>query len=72
MISITKEQRSLLEKYINNLDELLSMDDDEELLLAIDDAIIDTLDPNNHYFPNKDGIKMEKIYDQLWIQGLTP
>lgn len=66
MTSITKEQRSILEKYINNLDELLSLEDDEELLLAIDDAIVGTLDPDNYYFPNEDGIRMQRIYDEIF------
>ena len=61
---ITEKQKNFLEKYISNLDALLSSDDVNDLLLEIDDAIVDTFDDDGN--PNEIGIQLQTIYDELF------
>lgn len=64
---VTAEQEKILKKYIKNLDEVLSSDDINDLLLEIDDAIVDTFDANGN--PSEDGIKLQNIYDDLYANN---
>ena len=66
-MKVTAEQKKFLEKYIKNLDEVLSSDDINDLLLEIDDAIVDTFDANGK--PSEDGIKLQDIYDDLYANN---
>ena len=61
---IKEEQISLLEKYVENLNDVLSSDDVNDLLLAIDDAIIDTFDADSN--PSSIGIELQNIYDDIY------
>ena len=63
-MTITKEQKDYLSKYIKNLDKVLLSDDIEDLLLEIDNAIVDTFDANGN--PNDVGIKLQNIYDDIY------
>jgi hypothetical protein len=63
-MAITAEQKKFLKKYISELDEILKMDDVNELLLAIDNAILDTFDGNGN--PNADGIELQNIFNDIY------
>lgn len=63
-MAITAEQKQLLSKYINDLDNILLSDDVNDLLLAIDDAILDTFDSNGN--PSADGIELQNIYNDIY------
>ena len=61
---ITAEQKKFLAEYITNLDEVISSDDVNDLLLEIDDVIIRTFDAKGN--PSKEGIELQKIYDEIY------
>lgn len=63
-MKITEEQRTFLNSFIANLDEILLSGDSDELLLEIDSAIVRTFDADGT--PNKDGIKLQTIYDDIY------
>ncbi len=64
-IKITNEQKEYIDKYIDNLDALLEEDEINEVLLAIDDAIISTFDKDG--YPDEVGNKLQRIYDELYL-----
>ena len=64
-IKITQEQKVYINKYIENLDELLKEGEINEVLIAIDDAIISTFDKDG--YPDKTGNKLQAIYDELYL-----
>jgi len=68
MINITTEQKQFIGNYIDNLAELLDKGDVNELLSAIDDEIINNILGNNDE-PDETGIKLQKIYDQIYNQN---
>ena len=55
-IKITQEQKVYINKYIENLDELLKEGEINEVLIAIDDAIISTFDKDG--YPDETGNKL--------------
>ena len=59
-IKITRKQKEYIDKYIDNLDELLEEDDITEVLYAIDDAIISTAEVCNN---------LQRIYDDLSLEN---
>lgn len=61
---IKVEQIEVLKQYIENIEDLIAGDDVQELLDAIDDIIVDNILGNNDE-PNEEGIKLQKIYDQI-------
>lgn len=63
-MAITAEQKKFLGKYISNLDDVLKSDDVNDLLLAIDDAILDTFDAKGN--PSEIGIELQNIYDDIY------
>ena len=63
-MAITENQKNYLSKFIKNLDEVLSSNDIEDLLLAIDDAIVDTFDADGN--PSSAGIELQNIYDDIY------
>lgn len=67
-MNVTEEQIDILTRYIENLDELLVGDDVQELLDAIDDIIVDNILGNNEE-PDKEGILLQRIYDQIYNQN---
>jgi hypothetical protein len=64
MIKVTDEQKKALKNHIDNLEVLIESDDVNELLLAIDDAIIANMDEDDE--PDASGIELQKIYDQIY------
>ena len=68
MVIITDEQIKKLRPYIENLDDLIAKEDDEELLLALDEVIVDNIIANNDE-PDAEGIKLQLIYDQIFNQN---
>jgi hypothetical protein len=66
-MKITTEQKKILENYINDLGQILSSDDINDLLLEIDDAIVGTFDVDGN--PNEDGIKLQNIYDDIYANN---
>jgi len=62
---ITEEQKSFFKNHIENLDELLSSDDVNDVLLAIDDAIVDNILENDEE-PDEVGIKLQRLYDEIY------
>ena len=67
-MNITNEQVKILKEYIPNIEELIAEDDIGVVLDAIDDVIISNILSNNDE-PNADGIKLQRIYDQIFVQN---
>lgn len=67
MLNITEEQISKLKKYFN-IDEYTSNDNIDGLLMALDDVITDVGFDEN-YELNKEGLKLQMIYDQIYNQN---
>lgn len=68
MIKVTEEQRQVLKKYIEDIDTLIGEDNVQILLDAIDDEIVSNILENDDE-PSEDGIKLQKIYDQIYNQN---
>lgn len=67
-IEITEEQKAYLRENSVDISGALQNDDLGELLLAIDDAIVDNIvDHNNE--PDEIGIKLQRIYGQIYNQN---
>lgn len=66
-IIITENQIEYLEDFINNLDELLMAGEVNDLLIAIDDAIIDTFDEEG--YPDEKGNQLQRIYDEIYLMN---
>ena len=67
-MNITNEQVKILKEYIPSIEELIAEDDIGVVLDAIDDVIISNILSNNDE-PNADGIKLQRIYDQIFAQN---
>ena len=67
MLNITEEQISELKKYFDT-DEYTSNDNIDGLLMALDDVITDVGFDEN-YELNKEGLKLQLIYDQTYNQN---
>ncbi|MDD4688898.1 MAG: hypothetical protein PHE51_04040 [Eubacteriales bacterium] len=63
MINIKDEQKRLLLEYIEN-----PSDDIDTLLLELDDKITE-FGFNEYYDLNEDGLKLQKLYDELYNQN---
>lgn len=64
-IKITKKQKDFLGDSIKDLDKLLMDGEVNDLLIAIDDAIIETFDEDG--YPNETGNQLQKIYDEIYL-----
>ena len=67
-MKVTEEQRQVLKKYIEDIDTLIGEDNVQILLDAIDDEIVSNILENDDE-PSEDGIKLQKIYDQIYNQN---
>ena len=67
MINITEEQRIKLKNHVKNLDQLIEGDDINELLFAIDDAIVYHIGDDDE--PDATGIEIQRIYDEIFDQN---
>ena len=65
---VIAEQIRALKPYIENIEELITTDNIQALLEAIDDVIVDNILENNGE-PNAEGIKLQKIYDKISNQN---
>ena len=65
---IKDEQIKLLEPYIVNINELVQIGSVQEILDAIDEVIVDNILGNNDE-PDEDGIKLQKVYDEIFNQN---
>lgn len=64
MIIVVEEHKHVLEQYIDDLEKLINDDDINELLLAIDDAIIANFDENQD--STEVSVMLQKIYDRVF------
>ena len=65
---ITVEQIEALRPYIENIEELISADDVDALLDAIDDAVVDNIVAHNDE-PDEEGNRIQRIYDDIAAQN---
>jgi len=65
---ITDEQIEFLKPYIENIDELVRNGSVQEVLDAIDDVIVDNILGNDDE-PDEEGIKLQKVYDEIYNQN---
>ena len=62
------EQIEVLKLYIENIDDLIAKGDVQVVLDAIDDVIVNNILENGDE-PNDEGIKLQKIYDEIFDQN---
>lgn len=67
-MNIKAEQIKALKPYIKNIDRFVNDDDFQGLLNAVDDVIVDNILGNNDE-PDAQGIKLQKLYDELYSQN---
>lgn len=65
---ITVEQIEALRPYIGNIEELISADDVDALLDAVDAVVINNILGNNNE-PDKEGKRIQGIYDDIAAQN---
>ena len=65
---ITVEQIEALRPYIGNIEELISADDVDALLDAVDDVVINNILGNNNE-PDAEGKRIQRIYDDIAYQN---
>ena len=65
---VTVEQIEALRPYIGNIEEMVSADDVDALLDAVDDVVIDNILGNNNE-PDEEGNKIQRIYDDIAAQN---
>ncbi len=68
MLNITDEQKKILNKYLDNVNELIDNNNIEKLLIEFDDAIIEFGMDNDQEITIK-GVEMQRIYDQIYNQN---
>lgn len=66
---VKTEQIEVLKPYIENIEELVESDDVQAVLDAIDDVIVDNILANNDELDDE-GIKLQKIYDEIFDENL--
>ena len=65
---ITAEQIEALRPYIGNIEEMVSADDVDALLDAVDDVVINNILGNNNE-PDAEGKRIQRIYDDIAAQN---
>lgn len=65
---VKTEQIEVLKGYIENIEDLITSGDVQKVLDAIDDEIVDNILANNDE-PDSEGIKLQKIYDEIFYQN---
>lgn len=65
---VKTEQIEALKPYIDDIEDLVKSDDVQAVLDAIDDVIVDNILSNNDE-PDDEGIKLQKIYDEIFNQN---
>lgn len=67
MIIYLKQVKEL-EMYIENIDDFIAADDVHGLLDALDDVIVNNILGNSDE-PDAEGIRLQKIYDEIMAQN---
>ncbi len=65
---VKTEQIKMLKPYIQNIEDLIAGDDVQAVLDAVDDVIVDNILANNDE-PDTEGIKLQRIYDEIFNQN---
>ena len=65
---VNATQIEVLKSYIENIESLVSEDNLQVVLDAIDDAIVDNILEHNDE-PDEEGLKLQKIYDEIFHQN---
>ena len=65
---VKSEQIKTLKPYIDNIEDIVKSDDVQSVLDAIDDVIVDNMLTNNDE-PDDEGIRLQKIYDEIFSQN---
>ena len=65
---VKAEQIEVLKPYIEDIEELIETDDVQVVLDAIDDVIVGNILANNDE-PDDEGIKLQKIYDEIFNEN---
>ena len=66
---VNTEHIEMLKQHIENIEDLIEAGDVQEVLDAIDDVIVDNILANNDE-PDDEGVKLQKIYDEIFNQNL--
>lgn len=65
---VKAEQIEALKPYIKDIETLVTLGDVQAVLDTIDDVIVDNILANNDE-PDDEGIKLQKIYDEIFNQN---
>ena len=65
---VKTEQIEMLKPHIENIEDLIETGDVQEVLDAIDDVIVDNILANNDE-PDDEGVKLQKIYDEIFNEN---
>ena len=65
---VKTEQIEMLKPHIENIEDLIETGDVQEVLDVIDDVIVDNILANNDE-PDDEGVKLQKIYDEIFNQN---
>ena len=65
---VKTEQIEMLKPHIENIEDLIETGDVQEVLDVIDDVIVDNILANNDK-PDDEGVKLQKIYDEIFNQN---
>lgn len=65
---VKTEQIEMLKPHIENIEDLIETGDVQEVLDVIDDVIVDNILANNDE-PDDEGVKLQKIYDEILNQN---
>ncbi|WP_347992616.1 hypothetical protein [uncultured Eubacterium sp.] len=65
---VKAEQIEALKPYIEDIEALVTLGDVQAVLDTIDDVIVDNILANNDE-PDDEGIKLQKIYDEIFNQN---
>lgn len=68
MIKITEEQINKLAPYIPNINELITAETDDDLLLILDDLILSEYDEEQDFLSKK-GIELQHLFDEIYAQN---
>ena len=67
-VIITVEQIEALRPYIEDIENLISADDVDVLLDAVDDVVVDNIVSHNDE-PDEEGRRIQRIYDDIAAQN---